>query len=143
MGRKMDEDELKKVLTQHKLWLEGAEGGVKADLSGVDLRRADLRRADLLGANLLGADLRDANLLGANLLGADLYGAIGIISLGCPDNWTAFAWLREGRLSIRVGCREKRLQEAREYWFGKPDRREVLAAVEYAAAVAAARGWEV
>jgi hypothetical protein len=42
-----------------------------------------------------------------------------------------------------VGCQEKRLSEAREYWAGKEDRREVLAALDYAEAVALLRGWSV
>ena len=124
-----------------------------ANLRGADLRGADLRRANLYGANLSAADLRGAdlsaadlsaaNLYRADLYGADLYRADGIIGAGYPDGWTAYGWQRDGRLSIRIGCREKRLDEAREYWADKPDRREVLAAVEYVAAVAAIRGWQL
>jgi hypothetical protein len=58
------------VLTAHKEWTYGNEGGVCANLRG-----ANLRGANLCGANLCGADLRDANLCGANLRGADLRGA--------------------------------------------------------------------
>ena len=78
--------DLKKILDEHLLWLNG-EGGSRADLSfanlsnanlfganlrGANLRDADLRRADLSGANLRGADLSGANLRGADLSGADL-----------------------------------------------------------------------
>ena len=115
----------------------------EADLYGADLRGADLRGADLRGADLRGADLYGANLSAADLYRADLYGADGIIGAGYPDGWTAYGWQRDGRLSIRIGCREKRLDEARKYWADKPDRREVLAAVEYVAAVAAIRGWQL
>ena len=81
--------DLKKILDEHLLWLNG-EGGSRADLSGADLsganlfganlsdadlRGADLRGANLRGANLRGADLRCANLRGADLRGADLSGA--------------------------------------------------------------------
>ena len=48
--------DLKKILDEHLLWLNG-EGGSRANLSGADLR----------GANLCDADLRDADLSGANL----------------------------------------------------------------------------
>lgn len=80
---------ISEILEKHKLWLDGKEGGERADLSGADLRgadlrRADLRRADLCEANLTGAiiywayleraDLRAANLRGASLHGADLSG---------------------------------------------------------------------
>ena len=112
-----------------------------ANLSSADLSSADLGGANLWGAGLSGADLRGANLTDATLSGADLRSAEGVFALGSPDCWYAFAWLRDGYLSIRVGCREKRLDEAREYWAGKSDRREVLAAVEHAAAVAQIRGW--
>jgi hypothetical protein len=114
-----------------------------ADLRGANLRDADLCGANLCGANLCGANLRGADLCGANLRGADLCGALNIFSLGNPDGWFAFAWLRDKQLSIRVGCQEKRLDEARIYWSNKPNRREVLAAVEYASTVATIRDWPV
>ncbi len=81
--------DLKKILDEHLLWLNG-KGGSRADLSGAnlsdanlrnaDLRNADLRCADLCGANLCDADLSDADLCradlcGANLCDADLSGA--------------------------------------------------------------------
>ena len=78
----MEASKLKEILEKHKMWLNGEEGGEKADLRGADLRwanlyRANLREADLYGANLNGAnlskaDLRVANLSGANLRGVDL-----------------------------------------------------------------------
>ena len=61
--------DLKKILDEHLLWLNG-EGGSRANLCG-----ADLRGANLCGANLCGADLRDADLSGANLCDADLSGS--------------------------------------------------------------------
>ena len=76
----MTPEKLAEILAAHKLWLNDEEGGVKADLSGADLRwanlsGANLRGADLSGANLYGADLSGANLYGANLSGANLSGA--------------------------------------------------------------------
>ena len=47
----MNKDELKIILKDHKLWIEG-NGGERADLRHADLRYADLRYADLMGANL-------------------------------------------------------------------------------------------
>ena len=67
--------ELNKTLELHKMWIDGKEGGIKADLRGANLRGADLRGADLRGADLRGADLRGANLRYADLRGADLRGA--------------------------------------------------------------------
>lgn len=123
-----------------------------ANLVGADLHRANLAGADLTGANLAGADLRGAkltgavltgaNLRGAFLTGANLSGVLGIIAAGTPDGFTAYGWLRDGYLSIRVGCREVRLIGALAYWTkGKENRLEVRAAVKYIAKVAKARDW--
>ena len=76
----MDSKDLAEVLRLHRLWLEDASTGERADLSGAYLRGADLREEDLRGANLVDADLRDAYLRDAylrdaNLRGADLRGA--------------------------------------------------------------------
>lgn len=69
---------LHEILEKHKLWLEGKEGGVRANLSrtnlsGANLYRADLSRADLSRTNLSGADLSRTNLSGANLSRTNLY----------------------------------------------------------------------
>ena len=76
--------DLKKILDEHLLWLNG-KGGSRANLSNADLRDANLSNAnlrganlsnaDLFGANLRNADLRDADLRCANLSNADLFGA--------------------------------------------------------------------
>ena len=66
--------DLKKILDEHLLWLNG-EGGSRADLCDVDLRNADLRCANLSDADLRCANLRDADLRGANLSDADLRNA--------------------------------------------------------------------
>ena len=84
--RKIDEAELNKILSNHKLWLMDESNGICADLSGVDLEYADLDGADLRDANLSGADLRGADLRSANLWYADLRGAdLRDASLGCAD----------------------------------------------------------
>ena len=79
----MTQEELDKIVEQHKHWIkQDCEGweGMMADLSEANLRKADLhgadlRKADLHGAYLYGADLRKANLSKADLHGAYLYGA--------------------------------------------------------------------
>lgn len=72
-GQKMEQTKLRKILDEHKRWIEtNQREGSKADLRGADLREADLREANLRGANLRGADLRGADLRGADLQGADL-----------------------------------------------------------------------
>ena len=67
----MKSSELKEILEQHKLWLDG-KGGSRANLSGADLTGANLTDADLRFANLWGANLTDANLTDANLGDANL-----------------------------------------------------------------------
>ena len=96
----MTQEELNKILENHKHWLnEDCEGweSMRADLRGADLydadlRGANLRGADLCGANLYDADLRGANLRGADLRDADLRGAdlrgaenVPFIPYSCPD----------------------------------------------------------
>ena len=111
----MTQEELNKVLENHKHWLNGDCDGWEemkanlrcanlycanlycadlcdADLCDADLRYANLRCADLCGADLCGAnlrcaDLRDADLRGANLYCADLRCAknVPFIPYACPD----------------------------------------------------------
>lgn len=96
--RKIDEAELNKILSNHKLWLMDESNGIRADLSGVDLEYADLDGVDLRDANLSGADLRGADLRSANLWYADLRGAdLRDASLGCAD--LGYADLRGANLS--------------------------------------------
>jgi len=114
-----------------------------ANLTGVNLSDAYLARANLTNANLTGADLAHANLSDAILAGTYLERANLIIDLGCPDGWPAYAWLRDGVCMVQVGCRSKTIAEAREYWRGKNDRREVLVALDSAEAVATLRGWGI
>ena len=79
----MTQEELNKVLENHKHWLnEDCDGWEEmkanlryADLCGADLRNANLHNVDLRYANLRGANLRYADLCGANLRYADLCGA--------------------------------------------------------------------
>lgn len=76
----MKQEELQKILKLHEKWLNGEDGGVKANLSGANLSGANLSDANLNGAdlndaNLSGADLNDANLRGANLRDANLRSA--------------------------------------------------------------------
>lgn len=60
---------LKKILDNHKKWLNLEEGGERIDLSFFD---ADLSFVNLMGVNLGGAFLRGVNLTGANLYNANL-----------------------------------------------------------------------
>ena len=112
----MDNNKIRKMLKQHRLWLK-CNGGERinlhrvelrnADLRNVNLCGADLREADLHGADLSGADLSwtnlcytdlsYANLYGANLLDAYLYGAIlDNVKYNCETNFFALQCPEEG-----------------------------------------------
>ena len=57
----MNADKLKKILTDHKVWLEsGKQSGKKADFYYANLRNAHLVDAALDGANLNSAALNGA-----------------------------------------------------------------------------------
>lgn len=71
----MTRKDLNEILAKHKLWLQGKDGGERANLERADLECADLKRAHLNGADLEDADLECANFEGADLEGAYLKGA--------------------------------------------------------------------
>lgn len=58
----MKQEELQKILEAHGRWINGEDGGARANLTEADLRGANLTEADLSGADLRGADLSGANL---------------------------------------------------------------------------------
>ena len=70
----MNQASLKKILSDHCLWVND-EGGERANLSCANLSGANLRGANLSCANLSGANLSDANLSNANLPCANLSNA--------------------------------------------------------------------
>ena len=67
--------DLNEILKSHKLWIDNGADGLRADLSGANLRYANLSNADLSSANLRYANLSSANLSSANLSNANLSSA--------------------------------------------------------------------
>ena len=70
-------EELRKAFDLHAKWLEGKEGGVKANFRGVSLhgikvRSADIRFACLQHTAMRFADIQSSNMSGVSLQGADL-----------------------------------------------------------------------
>ena len=75
---------LKKILADHKKWLNG-DAGIRADLIGADLIGADLRGANLTEADLIGADLRGADLRRANLNNVIYNENTAFFAMTCPE----------------------------------------------------------
>ncbi len=86
--REISPDEVKKILEQHRKWVEpeGKEG------KGADLVNAHLEKADLVGAHLEEANLYQAHLEKANLRGANLEGVTNLtqaqLNQACVDENT-------------------------------------------------------
>ena len=123
----MNKEELQKILENHKKWLLGGTGDVRADLRDADLRYADLSGANLSGANLRDAFLRDADLGGANLSGANLSGAYlrGAGLRGADTTNTKIPIYSKWDFSIEnetlnIGCKTKTFSEWKE-WFEKSE----------------------
>ena len=68
-------------------------------------------------------------------------GDADIIYLGAPDGWQACSFCIAGQMRVQVGCRDLTIAEGRKYWSDKNNRREVLAALDYAEAIGKLRGW--
>lgn len=49
----------------------------------------------------------------------------------------------DGIARVKIGCRIKTIAQGREYWCGKKNRREVMAALDYAETIAMLRGWPI
>lgn len=78
--------DLKKILDEHLLWLNG-EGG----------SRADLRNADLCGANLFGADLRCASM---DQMMWNIHTAF--YPLQCPDSGSYIGYKKASGLVVEL-----------------------------------------
>jgi len=121
----MTNEEIKKMLENHKHWLKEDIDGwekMRANLRGANLRGANLREADLRGANLRGANLWEANLRKADLRGADLWEAnlreANIdentrinLPISCPDIGVFTAWkkARGYIIQLEIPAESKRL----------------------------------
>jgi uncharacterized protein YjbI with pentapeptide repeats len=114
-----------------------------SDLRGSNLRDSDLRGSDLSYSDLSYSDLRDSDLSYSDLRGSDLRGSKEAAQLGQPNGWHAWTYLdKEGKQRVRVGCQDKTIADGRLYWADKEDRREVMAALDYAEAIGNLRGWK-
>jgi uncharacterized protein YjbI with pentapeptide repeats len=146
------QEELKEIIELHQKWLNGEEGGVRANLTDTNLTCANLTYANLIyanltGANLTGANLTDtnltcanltyanltganltnANLTGANLTCADLNGAELFSTIGNDIEIKSLQVFNEYRISytkdrLQIGCENHSFEE----WWTFSDK-EILA----------------
>ena len=72
----MTPEQLEETLRLHRLWYDEDLSGVRANLTGADLRGMDLAHAWLAYADLTDADLTGANLAYADLTCCRLHGTI-------------------------------------------------------------------
>ena len=116
--RKIDKDELKTILKKHMMWLNGEDGGERADMRGADMSGADMRWADMSGADMSGANMSRADMSGADMRGADMRWVQHIefaqnlfYPLTCPEKgeYTAFKKADEKIIELRIPADAKRL----------------------------------
>ena len=72
---------LEERLELHRLWLDHAAGGVRADLTGAVLSDLKLDKADLRGAILRETAFLDSSLCGSDLTGADCLSANAFLAI--------------------------------------------------------------
>ena len=85
--RKIDKDELKTILKKHMMWLNGEDGGERADMSGADMSGAVMKGTDMRGAVMRWADMRWADISGADMSGAKYIDSAKNLfyPLSCPE----------------------------------------------------------
>lgn len=93
--------DLKKILDEHLLWLNG-EGGSRADLRNANLRDAALRNADLSNANLSNANLSNADLCEASIdqMMWNIYTVF--YPLQCPESGSYIGYKKASGLVVEL-----------------------------------------
>ena len=133
--RRFTQEELKPILDNHKLWLDG-EGEQRAnlsysDLSCLDLSNTDLSYSDLSYSNLSNTDLSNTDLSNSDLRcsdlsntdlsysdlsGLDLSGSTGNIYVGQrSDGYQFFYTEFDGEWLVVAGCQKMTLAAYREH----------------------------
>ena len=107
----MDTIELKEIMRLHRLWLDGADSGVLADLRGADLSNADLRYANLRGADLRYA-IGDGSIIRTIQTGVYIVVIWGpMMSIGCQShNWSDWMMFNDTSIHDMDG------QNAVDFW---------------------------
>lgn len=95
---KPTQEELSEILAKHQLWLDGQEGGERANLNYLNLAWVNLENANLRYSNMKVADLTEARLTGANLEYANLRNSI-LVSANLECTNLRYAVLRNADIT--------------------------------------------
>ena len=57
-----EQEKIERIYKDHKKWLDGKEGGARADFSGMYLRGVSMKHMDFRRAIFQGADLSESDL---------------------------------------------------------------------------------
>ena len=68
----MTQQELNEILRKHKLWLDGKEGGERANMQSAHMRSANMQSANMQSAHMRSADMQCANMQRADMQCADM-----------------------------------------------------------------------
>ena len=103
--KRYTQSELAEVVRLHGRWLRSEAGGVRADLSGGNLRGCNLSGSNLSGSDLSGCDLSGCNLSGCNLSGCNLSGRdlSGCDLSGCTNLLSQQAFMQDNFTHDRRG----------------------------------------
>lgn len=95
--KKLTQDQINKILEEHKHWLNG-------DCEDWESMRADFSYCELAHTDLSHTDLSHADLSYINLCGADLHGAKGVpyFPMVCPEEGDFIGWKKAGDKIVKL-----------------------------------------
>ena len=105
-AKKISEEELKEVISNHALWLEDHNKGKRAELNGYHIENVDISGVDLSQADLSGSSFTKVKLIGTNLSGARLIGTV-FMNVDMTDAILDDVNLQEGDISHSTLVRMK------------------------------------
>ena len=105
-SKKISEEELKKVISKHALWLQDHDTGKRAELNGYRIEDVDISGVDLSQADLSGSSFTEVKLIGTNLSGARLIGTV-FMNVDMTDAILDDVNLQEGDISHSTLVRMK------------------------------------
>ena len=142
----MKTEELQQVIAKHQKWLDGREGGARADFRDCDLSGSDLRYSNLSYSDLRYSDLRNSDLRNSDLRNSNLSNCVGLLFITQrSDGYQFFAMYETGTATwmIRAGCQYRTIESYREHtksYKCEKKRSETLLILDYAELIIKDRG---